>query len=191
MAYKLALAMNRSRLIPTLGLAALALSACAPTLGPPPPGRRPPPPPPSAGPANFSAADFAWSQAPGRNGIQGSLAYRNGGGAYTCAGSGVVLTPETPWSRRRMNVLYGSTERAALPAEEVRKRTPSAPPGDAGPFVKRTTCDAASRFSFQGLPNGAWYAITIARPAAQPQGGTIALMRRVVTRGGRVTQVAF
>ncbi|MGA0607621.1 hypothetical protein ACO2Q0_16640 [Phenylobacterium sp. VNQ135] len=173
------------------GLAALAVSACAPTLGPPPPGRPMRPGPPPGGPASFSAADFAWSQAPGRAGIQGALAYRNGGGAYTCAGSGVVLTPETPWSRRRMAALYGSTERAALPAEEVRKRTPSAPAGDAGPYVKRTTCDANSRFSFQGLPNGSWYAITIARPAAQPQGATIALMRRVATRNGRVTQLTF
>lgn len=184
--------MTRSRLIPALGLAAMVVSACAPTLGPsvgPSPGRRPPPPP--SGPAKFSAADFAWAQQPGRNGIAGRLAYRQGASAYTCAGSGVVLTPETPWSRRRMNVLYGSTERSVLPADEVRKRTPSAPPGDAGPFVKRTTCDSADRFSFSGLPNGAWYVITIARPAGQPQGATVALMRRVVTRGGRVTQVAF
>ncbi|MCR5874731.1 hypothetical protein LRS10_11470 [Phenylobacterium sp. J426] len=188
--------MTRFSLFSAVGLSALTLAACAPTLGPPPPGGRPmgrpvrPEPPPS-GPASFSAADFAWAQAPGRNGIQGQLGYRNGGGVYTCAGSGVVLTPETPWSRRRMTVLYGSAERAALPADEVRKRTPSAPPGDAGPFVKRTTCDANSRFSFTGLPNGAWYAITIARPAGQPQGATVALMRRVVTRGGRVTQVTF
>lgn len=182
--------MTRSRLIPALGFAALAVSACAPTLGPsmgPPPGRRAPPP--SA--AEFSAADFAWAQAKGPNGIMGRVAYRQGATAYTCAGSGVVLTPETPWSRRRMNALYGSTERSALPADEVRQRTPSAPPGDAGPYVKRTTCDAQDRFAFSGLPNGAWYVITIARPAGQPQGATVALMRRVTTRGGRVTQVAF
>jgi hypothetical protein len=184
--------MTSFRLLSVTGLTALAVSACAPTLGPPPPGGRPTGrPAPNGGPPNFSAADFAWAQAPGRAGIQGHLAYRNGGGAYTCAGSGVVLTPETPWSRRRMNVLYGSTERAALPADEVRKRTPSAPAGDAGPYVKRTTCDANSRFAFSGLPNGSWYAITIARPAGQPQGATVALMRRVTTRGGRVTQVAF
>lgn len=180
--------MTRSRLIPALGLAAIVVSACAPTLGPPAPGRRPPPP---SGSANFSAADFAWAQQPGRNGIAGRLAYRQGATAYTCAGSGVVLTPETAWSRRRMNVLYGSTERSALPADEVRKRTPKAPPGDAGPFVKRTTCDSSDRFSFSGLPNGAWYVITIARPVSQPQGATIALMRRVTTRGGRLTQVGF
>ena len=57
--------------------------------------------------------------------------------------------------------------------------------------MKRATCDAQDRFSFSGLPNGAWYVITIGRPVGQPKGDTIALMKRVTTRGGRVTQVAF
>jgi hypothetical protein len=180
--------MTRFRPISAVGLAALTLAACAPTLGPPPPGR---PGPRPSGPAEFNPADFGWAAAPGPNGIVGRGSLRQGQTAYTCAGAGVVLTPETPWSRRRMAALYGSTERAALPADEVRKRTPSAPPGDAGPYVKRTTCDQQDRFSFSGLPNGAWYVITIARPAGQPQGETLALMKRVTTRGGRVTQVAF
>lgn len=177
--------MKRLLLLAAFGAAALTASACAPTLGPPPPGPLP------AGGAEFSAADFAWAQAKGTNSIQGRLAYKQGPQRFTCAGSGVVLTPETPWSRRRMNALYGSTERAALPADEVRQRTPTAPAGDAGPYVKRTTCDAQDRFSFTGLPNGTWYAITLARPAGQPQAESIALMQRVVTRGGRVTQVAM
>lgn len=173
--------MPRTRLLPALGLAALT-TACAPTLGPPPPGAMPPP-----GPANFSAAAFAWSKAPGANAIAGRVTYRPRGQRFTCTGSTVVLTPETAWSRRRMSVLYGSTDRSALPADEVRSRTDDAPPGDASPFVRRTTCDASDRFSFSGLPDGAWYAITIARPVGQPNAPTVALMRRVVTRGGRVT----
>jgi hypothetical protein len=107
---------------------------------------------------------------------------------FSCTGSTVVLTPETPWARRRMSVLYGATGYAALPADEVRSRTPDAPAGDAGPFVRRTTCDANNQFSFTGLPDGAWYAITIARPANDPNAAGVALMRRVTTRGGRVTQ---
>ena len=170
-----------------LALAALA-SACAPTLGPPPPGG--PPPPPVSGSAQFAAADFAWSQRQGTNIIAGRVAYRQGATRYTCAGSSVVLTPETAWSARRMAALYGSTDRAALPADEVRRRTPTAPPGDAGPFVKRTTCDEADQFAFGALPDGAWYAITIARPATGP-GGTVALMRRVAVRGGRTVTLTM
>lgn len=176
--------MTRLRL-PAVFAAAAALSACAgPSLGPPPPGSRPAP-----GPAVFRPADFAWSQKAGRNTIAGHVTYREGATRFSCAGQGVVLTPETPWSRRRMSVLYGSAERAAAPAAEVRARTPDAPPGDAGPFVKRTTCDSNDRFSVAGLPDGAWYAIVLARPVGQPRAEGVALMRRVTTRGGRVANV--
>jgi hypothetical protein len=180
--------------LPILGALATALlvSACAPSLGPPPPGggSRPSTPPPMKGSPNFSAQDFAWSQRPGSNVIAGRVAYRQGPARYTCAGAAVVLTPETAWSSRRMAALYGSTERAALPADEVRARTPSAPAGDAGPFVKRTTCDDADQFAFGGLPDGAWYAITVVRPAAG-SGATVALMKRVVVRGGRTVPVTL
>lgn len=183
--------MVRIPLLSALGAAAF-LSACAPSLGPPPPNAPPrPPPPPVSSTAQFSAAEFAWSQRPGGNIVAGRVAYSDNGQRYTCAGSSVVLTPETAWSRRRMAALYGSVEQAALPTEEVRARTASAPPGDAGPYVKRTTCDEAGQFAFGGLADGAWYAITIVRPARDPKGATVALMRRVVVRGGKTVQLAL
>jgi hypothetical protein len=191
LAYKLR-PMARFPLLAASGLL-LAVAACAPTLGPPPPGgpSSSAPPPVVMGSANFSAADFAWSQKPGANVIAGRVGYRAGAIRYTCAGSSVVLTPETAWTIRRMTALYGSSDRAALPTDEVRARTPSAPAGDAGPFVKRTTCDDADQFAFGGLADGAWYAITIARPVGDPKGGTVALMKRVVVRGGRMVQVVL
>lgn len=164
----------------------LSLAACAPTMGPPPP-----PPPGSSGPATagvFRAEDFSWSAVPGPGRIEGRLAYRAGQTRYSCAGAGVVLTPETPWTRRRMAILYKSPERSALPAEEVRARTPSAPSGDYSAFVKRTVCDANSAFSFSGLANGPWFVITVARPVSG-SGPDIAVMRRVEVRGGRAVKV--
>ncbi len=183
--------MVRIPLLSALSAAAL-LSACAPSLGPPPPNAPPrPAPPPVSSTAQFSAADFAWSQRPGGNIIAGRVAYSGGGQRFTCAGSSVVLTPETAWSRRRMAALYGSVEQAARPTDEVRARTASAPPGDAGPYVKRTTCDEAGQFAFGGLADGAWFAITIVHPAGAPKGATVALMKRVVVRGGRTFPVAL
>jgi hypothetical protein len=161
--------------------AAAVLAGCAPTLGPPPPGAHRP-----SSASTFKASDFAWSTESGRGGIAGQVAYRRGATRFSCAGATVILTPETPWTRRRMQILYGSTEFAAETAEAVRARTPKAPDGDYSAFVRRTTCDAASRFSFRGLPDGAWYAITIAKPAAG-QGPNLALMRRVTTKAGRTT----
>jgi len=183
--------MIRARLFAAPILASLAcsalLAACAtPSLGPPPPGY----PPPTPGEPMFRASEFGWSMQPGANGIAGRLNVPKGQPAhYTCQGSSVILTPETPWSRRRMEVLYLSSERASLPADEVRARTPEAPAGDSTPFIKRTTCDAQSHFSFERLPDGAWYVITIAKPLHG--GGALALMRRVVTRGGKVSAVAL
>jgi hypothetical protein len=144
-----------------------------------------------SGNATFNATEFAWSQRPGANIIAGRVAYREGAIRYTCAGSTVVLTPETAWSRRRMAALYGAADRAALPSDEVRRRTPTAPAGDAGPYVKRTTCDDADQFAFGGLPDGAWYAITIARPVGGSNGATVALMRRIVVRGGRTVPLVM
>ena len=177
--------MSRLSLISALALGVLASACASPSLGPPPPAPAP------ARNAAFNAADFVWSQRAGGNVVVGQLVYRQGVIRYTCAGSGVVLTPETPWSRSRMAALYGSTERAALPSDEVRARTPNAPAGDAGPFVKRTTCDDADQFAFAGLADGAWFAITIARPAANPRGASMALMRRVIVRGGKRTPLAL
>lgn len=169
-------------------LSALALaglvSACASASG-----TSSPTAPPPVGSAKFSASEFAWSQRPGANIIAGRVAFRQGSVRYSCAGATVVLTPETAWSRLRMQALYGSVDRAALPADEVRARTPSAPSGDAGPFVRRTTCDDADQFAFGGLADGAWYAITIVRPAGG--GGGVALMRRVVVRGGKMTSLVL
>ncbi|WP_297696983.1 hypothetical protein [Phenylobacterium sp.] len=180
--------MLRVRLLAVLVLAAAA-AACAPTLGPPPPGY-PAPVEPGRGEPAFRAHDFAWSQQPGANTIAGRLIYQRGTTRYTCAGAIVILTPETTWSRRRMEVLYLSSERAALPADEVRARTAEAPPGDSSPFIKRATCDSTDRFSFTRLPDGAWYAITIGRPV-KGTGPSLALMRRVVTRGGRTVTVGL
>lgn len=171
------------------GALAALVSACAPSLGPPPPTATASAPT-FSGPVNFSPAEFAWSQRAGANIIAGKVAYRQGSVRYTCAGSAVVLTPETAWSSRRMAVLYGATDRAALPSDEVRARTPRAPPGDAGPFVKRTTCDDADQFAFGSLPDGAWYAITVVKPVGVTA-PSMALMKRVVVRGGKTVALGL
>ena len=166
------------------------LCACAPTYGPPPPGRSASFPPPPADGA-FRASDFAWSRAPGRNALVGSLNFHAGAVRYTCAGTTVVLTPETPWSRKRMMVLYKSDQRSALPTSDVRSRTAQAPAGDSDPYVRRAACDSTDHVSFTGLPDGAWYAVTLAKPVGGQGGGSFAMMRRVVTRGGRATSFEF
>jgi hypothetical protein len=124
--------MTRTRIVAISAAMAgvLGLAACAPSLGPPPPGGS------RTGPAGaFRAADFAWSTEGGRGAIAGHLTYRAGKTRYTCARTTIILTPETAWTRRRMEILYRSAEASALPADEVRARTPTAPSGRVTPVT--------------------------------------------------------
>lgn len=167
-----------------IALGAAILASCAEQpLGPSAPSPTPPIYVPGSATV-FRAHDFAWSTAPGDGSIVGVLAYRLGGTRYTCEGGDVILTPETPWTRRRMIILYGSPVSAAVPLEIVRARTPSAPSGDYASYAKKTICDGASRFQFDDLPDGGWFVITLAKPVGG-QGEPIAVMRRVETTGAR------
>ena len=129
----------------------------------------------------FSAEDFAWSNRTGRSSIDGRVNFRRDNQAYDCTGS-VALTPDTPYTRARFQTLYGSTDRAAIPEAVVRARTVSDPNADYRSFVRSTTC-RDGRFEFAGLPDGGWFIIT----PVSAGGDRIVLMRRVVTRGGRVS----
>ena len=79
-------------------------------------------------------------------------------------------------------------ERAA-DADLVRRRTPPERSQDYSNFVKRAKCGPAGEFSFTGLPDGAWYVITVARPQAPAAGPEMALMRRVTVKGGKPVKV--
>ncbi len=165
-------------------LAALSLlaatAACAP-MGPPggyygPPG---------GGGASFSTEDFAWSTRSGQGAIDGRVAYARDGRPFACTGS-VALTPDTPYTRARVNTLYGSTQQAAIPEAVVRARTVSDPNADYRSYVRSATCDNG-RFSFNGLPDGGWFVIA----PVSAGGDRIVLMRYVQTRGGRAVAVTL
>ncbi len=180
--------MNRFLLSSSILLACGALIGCADQpMGPSGPSA---PMADLSMPGPFQPADFAWSTRPGGSSIEGVLAYRSGSGRFTCDGGDVILTPETAWSRRRMIILYGSANAAAVPVSIVRARTPGAPAGDLARYARKTTCDAANHFDFQGLPEGSWFVITVAKPI-DGGGETVAVTRRVETRGGPRTVTLY
>ena len=164
---------------PLLALAAVAVfgAACAPTTG-----STPYRPPVSTA---FNAEAFAWSARTGQAAINGRVDFRRDGQTYECTGS-VALTPDTPYTRNRFNILYGSIDRAAVPEAVVRARTVSDPNADYGSFVRSTTCNNG-RFSFTGLPDGGWFVIT----PVSAGGERVVLMRRVETRGGRTVNITL
>lgn len=166
------------QLIPLLALAGLA-AACAPVPGP-------------AGPSGGSAAvfsneDFAWSAVPGDNSIAGRVAYAADRRDWACAGA-VGLTPDTPYTRRRIGTLYGSTSQAAIPAAVVRARSVQEAGADYRSYVRDTRCDDQGRFRFEGLPDGGWFLIA---PVSAEGEEPVVLMQRVTTARGRTTTVTL
>lgn len=168
-------AVRRPRTLLAL-MAAAAVSACATAT---------PLAPPTASSA-FSVEQFQWSSANGTNRITGQIASGDNGVPFSCIGS-AGLTPQTPYTSARFETLYGSTERAQLPAAVVRARTVEDAQADYRSFVRSVPCEA-NRFAFDGLPDGSWFVIV---PVRAGEGEINVMMRRVQTRGGRVSNLSL
>lgn len=134
----------------------------------------------------FDRADFVWSSAQGRGGIQGQVTSTQDGTAFSCIGS-VGLTPATPYTDARFQTLYGSNSRAQLPAEVVRARTVPDPSADYSDFLRSTACEN-NRFDFANLPDGRWYVIA---PVRAGQGPVTVLMQQVHIRNGRTINLSL
>jgi len=158
-----------------LGLLTVAVAACAPA----------PAPIGAVQPSAFREQDFAWSTLDGRAAIEGQVNYRQDGQTYACVGS-VGLTPDTPYTRARFRTLYGSTDRAAVPAAVVRARDIPDPNANYRSYVRSTAC-VDGRFSFNGLPDGGWFVIAPVTAGEAP----LVLMRHVDTRGGRTVNITL
>jgi hypothetical protein len=196
-------AMNYRLVLASGALLLLAACETAPAAGPSRPAPAaarpapqaaapaPAPPPAAGGNMAFSTADFAWSTKPGKGSIQGQVGYKISGKTFVCSENGVILSPETPWVRRRMEILYQSGDHATQPAADVRARTPPERNTEYEKMVKRAQCDATGHFMFDNLPDGAWYVISVIRAAPNVSAGEMAVMRRVVIRGGNVARVTL
>jgi hypothetical protein len=177
-----------------MSLAVLA-SGCGhlepePLATPTAPASQPPPPP---------VSEFAWSSAPGANGIRGEIAYTDRlGRRWGCSAQSVALMPRTPSTDVRMQVLYGSPERALEPVANVRAHGGAVRGPDPGPYVRTTVCDSRNRFAFDGLPDGGYFVIArVHTEGAHREGGTsdmpdgLALMQRIELRGGVERQLTL
>lgn len=187
------------RLVLIFSLAA-AMAGCTSmeSAGPPPPLAPPPPPirrpveaPPS--PPTFRAEDFAWSAGAGPNAISGEVLYRGPRGErWTCTGGPVALTPETPYSRRRIQIIYGSTQAAVEPIAEIRRRSIANPNPEINRFVRTVRCTAHDTFAFSALPDGDYYLIAAVHPRrGQGSSEGVAVMRRVEIRGGGAHRIVL
>ena len=133
----------------------------------------------------FSAEAFAWSTRAGQASINGRVAFAQDGRSFHCVGN-VGLIPDTAYSRARIQRLYGSTERAAVPAAVVRARSAGEQGADYRSFERAQPC-ADGAFRFTGLPDGSWFLISPVKAGDD----IVVLMKRVQTRGGRMISVTL
>ena len=168
-------------LLTVAGCAETKLEGPAPSLPPPPP----PPPPQAAAPTGiviatpFRADDFAWSVKPGTARIQGLTAQ-----GASCAGHPVALTPATPYSRERIQDLYGSVDYAVVPIGAVRAKVFANDNPAMRGYVRSTPCDQGGTFVFDKLAPGPYFIIAEVDEA----GGSKVIMRQVVAVAGRTLQ---
>jgi len=133
----------------------------------------------------FSADAFAWSTRSGQASIEGRVAFAQDGKTFSCVGN-VGLIPDTGYTRARMQRLYGSTDRAAVPAAVVRARSAGEQGADYRSYERAQPC-ADNAFRFTGLPDGSWFLISPVKAGDD----IVVVMKRVQTRGGRMINVTL
>jgi hypothetical protein len=150
----------------------LAMAACA--TGPAP-----------SDSVEFSNESFAWSAQAGQGVIEGRVSFAQDGKSFDCAGN-VGLIPATGYTKARMERLYGSTTRAAVPAAVVRSRNEGEQAAEYRAYERAQPCQNNS-FRFSGLPSGQWFLIAPVRSGDE----ILVLMRQVHTRGNNVVPVTI
>lgn len=178
-------------------LASLAAACATPTLGPPvvdeSGGSR------MLGPlrTSFSAADYAWAAARGRNSVTGSAVLRTRGGEpRTCAGLTAKLYPAGAYTDEVMGQMYGGADRGLYDGRAT--WTPPGPVPAWAAAARQSACDGQGYFLFDGVPDGAWYVVAEVTwdvpsgGAGVPfngQGGW--LMQKITLAGGETKRVVL
>jgi hypothetical protein len=126
---------------------------------------------------------MAWAQGDGRNTVTGFAVLRTvGGEARTCAGLQAILIPDSPYARERMTAIFGNIAKGTRES----MRGPVKFRGDDPLYVsllRTTRCDGQGTFTFERVPDGAWYATTSVEWKADP--------RSLFSEGGSMMQRAI
>lgn len=169
------------RLRPFIVVLGAAVAACTPVQ----------PPPVFQSSIPYSEQDAAFARRPGQRTISGQAFLRqNSGVVVTCAGSQVVLVPNTSHNAERMLFLYQSVAEGYAPA--ILRRNAGGRDTRSVEDNRTTSCDAQGNFRFERVPPGNYFVVTtvswnipIGGGALAPQGGS--LMRAVTVGSEDIT----
>lgn len=133
-------------------------------------------------PPAFDAVDAGLVLRGGNNVVVGRAAYVTYGGAYaSCAGGQAILLADTPYTRWRLDRLYGG----GYPRIADISGAPTLPaaPGYAG-YVRRARCGPTGGFEFDGLADGQYVVVAgLYVPGERPDSG-LSIRRNVAVYGG-------
>jgi hypothetical protein len=171
--------MRPSKFLTAVALAA-ALAACETT-------------PLSRNEASFDPRDVAWSKERGANTIVGTAKLEAGDGVTrSCASLSVRLAPDSPYTRDRVERLYGDDDAAYVSAAKAKRVRSDLTPAYAK-SLKAAKCDADGRFVFKNLPDGTYYVMAPVvwrgKIGEVSEGGFF--MRRVTVEGGETARLAM
>ena len=110
----------------------------------------------------------------------------------SCAGFSVALMPDFVRYRRRLEALYGGTQRMMQPIAEVKARSAKLPPSPDTAPVAATACDAHGGFSFRGLaPSGYFLLARVKVHSTTAAQGDYVILQPVDVEPGQNTDVTL
>ncbi|MEQ1754569.1 MAG: hypothetical protein ABL973_10600 [Micropepsaceae bacterium] len=163
-------------------VAACALSACASH---------------QSASTRFNPANIAWSKQAGPNAIAGIAQLETGDGKLkTCASLPVHLAPDSTYTRKRVELLYGDTQSGFVDAQDAHRVR--AKPGATitkayERSLKASVCDRQGRFAFKNLPSGTYYVMAPVvwrnKAGEVKEGGFF--MQRITIGGGETRHITM
>ena len=142
----------------------------------------------------FDVDDAAWSTGPGRNSVRGFATHNtltNAG--RTCASLPVRLVPDSSYARLRFQELYGSEVAGVSTGPNFNAYGPEKSDPRYLNVARVANCDSQGNFSFEGVPDGTWYVLSVdnmrSQHGANPPGS--ALFKRIQVREGQTLEVTL
>lgn len=145
----------------------------------------------------FNPANIAWSRQAGPNAIAGVAQLETGDGKLkTCASLPVRLAPDSTYTRKRVELLYGDTDSGFVDAQEAHRVR--AKPGATATkayerSLKAAVCDQQGRFAFRNLPDGTYYVMAPVvwrnKQGEVKEGGFF--MQRITIGGGETRRITM
>ncbi len=147
--------------------------------------------------ARFDPVAIAWSKKAGANAIAGVAQLETGDGRLkTCASLPVRLAPDSSYTRKRVQLLYGDAGAGFVDAQQahrIRARPGATVTKAYEKSLKASVCDSKGRFAFRNLPDGTYYVMAPvvwrSTRGEVTEGGFF--MERITVHGGETRRIAM